>query len=115
MKCLGKSCLYSLSFLLLSVLFITVLGYFNIIKYIEIYKFIIIIASLFIGGYIMGNSVSIKGWLSGLKYSLLFILFSVLITLFFSKFSLKCLMYYFILLVSGVFGGMIGITRKKED
>ena len=98
---------------------ITVLNYFNIITgtTLTISKILICVISLFVGGIVIGRKSSKKGWLEGLKLSLIFL---VLLTIFNylglnSPLKLKNLLYYIIIIVSCVFGSIIGINKKIDN
>lgn len=72
--------------------------------------------SFFVFGYKSGKKASSKGYLEGLKVSGLFLLILLIINIFTSNniFSLTTLIYYLVLLLSGVFGGSIGINKKED-
>lgn len=57
-----------------------------------------------------------KGYLQGIILSSIFILLMVLIKYIFisSTFRISTFIYYVILLISGIFGGMIGINKKPK-
>lgn len=104
--------------LLIFTLFITFFNYFNIIgkKFVSIMEIIIPIATLFVGGFLIGKKSLKKGWLEGIKLGLIFI---VILFLFYilglqSKFELRNLIYYLILIGSSVVGSMLGISKNKE-
>lgn len=119
LKKIGISVLWIIGSLLISTFLITFLNYFNIIsdKIISIFKILIPIISLFIGGYITGKRSKSKGWLEGLKlgfiFSILIIIFNFLA--FDSSFKLKYLLFYLIIIISSILGSMIGINKKKGN
>lgn len=99
----------------ISYLLLTILSYFNIIgnKFLSILEIITILIIMFIGGLLGGKKTNNKGWLEGLKIGLIFSLLLFIINLLFIKdFSLKSIIYYFILSIASTFGGMIGILKK---
>ena len=100
-------------FLLLTIIK-TIFNYFNILNYkiINIIKLLIPIISMFFGGFKIGKNSEKKGWLEGIKISLIISIFFLIITLLLNKFKLKYLLYLVIIIVSGVFGSMIGINKK---
>ena len=65
----------------------------------------------------MGKKSSKKGWLEGLKLSLVFtvllILFNILGLR--NKIELKNILYYVIIIVSCIFGGMLGINKNSSN
>ena len=60
----------------------------------------------------MGKKASKNGWLEGLKISLIIVLFLVIITTILGEFSPKKLTFYLILIISGIFGSILGINTK---
>ena len=58
-----------------------------------------------------------KGYLEGMLLSIIFILSMVLlkIILFNNKTTISTYLYYLILFITGVFGGMVGINKKEEN
>jgi len=114
LKKLLKGFLFTIvSFLLLTFIF-TTLNYFNIIniKVMEICKIIIPLFSLALSGYIMGKGSEKNGWLEGLKIGLIIVLIIVIGNLIFSKLILKDFIFYILLLMGSMLGGMFGINRK---
>ena len=115
LKKLLKGFLFTIiSFLLLTFIF-TILNYFNIIniKIMEVFKIIIPLFSLALGGYIMGKGSEKNGWLEGLKIGLIIVLLILIGNLIFSpKLILKDFIFYILLLMSSMLGGMFGINRK---
>jgi len=105
-----------ISFLFLTFVF-TLLNYFNIIsiKIMEVLKIIIPLFSLALGGYIMGKGAEKNGWLEGLKIGTIITLLIIIGNLIFSpKLILKDFIFYILLIMGAVLGGMFGINRKKE-
>lgn len=104
--------------ILITAFFLTLLYYFNIISsnIYNIFTLIIPIISLLIGSMFLGKKSDKKGWLEGLKLGsitiLLFLCFASII--FKSNFSIKLSIYYIILLLISIVGGMIGINHRKE-
>lgn len=90
---------------------------FNLMK-LETNKIIIIILGailMFIIGIITGKNTNSKGYLKGLLVSVVCIFILVILSLIF-KFSLNInsLIYYIILVISTIFGSMLGINKKKK-
>ena len=117
LKNLGISFIYIMASILLLTLFITIFSYFNIIsdKVTSIFKIIIPIISMLMGGYYMGKKATKKGFFEGLKlgiiFSILLIIFNYLA--FNNSFKLKYILFYLILIITSILGSMIGINRKK--
>ncbi len=110
---------FSLIFLLIGLLFISTLYYFNFfstntISYIRIIYLLIII---FIMSYILGKNTNKNGYLAGMKFGFLhIILFLVLGLLLFKKdLQLRIILYDFIILFTSILGSMIGINKQKKN
>lgn len=119
LKKLGISMIYILSFILGLTFIFTLLNYIGILNNtaINIIKIIIPVISMFIGGFIIGKKTGKKGWLEGLKLSLIFL---IILTLFNylglkSTLSLKVIIYYLILIISTMFGSIVGVNKYKPQ
>lgn len=68
-------------------------------------------------GFKNGIKAQEKGYLAGLRISLVLLFILVIINLIMVRniFNLTTLVYYLILLLTGTFGGMLGISKKKEE
>ena len=118
LKKIGLSLLYIIGIMLASTFLITLLNYFNIIggTTLTISKILILTISLFIGGLITGRRSTKKGWLEGLKLALIFLVILIL----FNYLGLgnapkiKNLLYYSIIIISCIFGSIIGINKRKK-
>ena len=119
LKKLGFSFIYIISSLLILTFIITFLNYFNIIsdKVISIFKILIPIISLFIGGFYIGKNSNSKGYLEGLKLGLIFSLILIIFNYlaFDYSFKLKYLLFYLIIITSSILGSMIGINKNKKQ
>ena len=97
----------------------TALNFFNVIttNTMGIFKMIIPVIALLISGIYLGSKVKNKGWKEGLKLSA----FIILLLLFFhlvwmnETFGMKNILYYAILLISGMVGSMVGINIKRKN
>ena len=98
LKKIGKSFIYMISILLISTIIITLLNYFNIFgsKLMTIFKFVIALVSMFVGGFIIGKNSQEKGWLEGLKLGLIVIVIILIINWLILKndWQIKSLIYY---------------------
>lgn len=112
-----KPFIYILSSIITLTAIVTLLNFFDIFNEttLNISKIIIIIVSLIIGGFLVGKKSPNKGWLAGLKLSLVFIIFILLFNFLALGYfvQLSDLIYYFIIIISTIFGSMIGINTKK--
>ena len=103
-------------FILISLLFVVALNSADIISFktLSIFKIIIILSSMFIGGFLIGKKSSKKGWLEGLKIGLIFIFLLFIFNIILGNgFSFKNMFYDLILCGSCVFGSMLGINKKE--
>lgn len=119
LKNLGISIIYILAFILGLTFIFTLLNYIGLLNntVISIIKIIIPVISMFIGGFVIGKKTGKKGWLEGLKLSLIFL---IILTLFNylglkSNISLKVGIYYLILIISTMFGSIIGVNKHKPN
>lgn len=118
-KDLGISLLFIIGSLLVLTFIMTIFNYFNLFSnnIVSVLKIIIPIVSLFIGGFLIGKKSSKKGWLEGLKLSLIFIIILILFNLLGlgNKIELKNILYYIIIIISCMFGGMLGINKNSSN
>lgn len=119
LKNLGISIIYILAFILgLTFIFslINYIGLFNNTT-MNIIKIIIPVLSMFIGGFVLGKRTGKKGWLEGLKLSLIFLIFLTLFNYLGlkSNISLKVGIYYLILITSTIFGSILGVNKYKPE
>lgn len=100
----------------LTLLLTTTIYYFNLINHqtYNVLKIIFLILSLFINSFILGKHSSRKGYLEGIKLSIPIIIIFLLISLFTNNFKFSLIIYYLIILITSVFGSMVGISTKKE-
>lgn len=119
LKKLGFSFIYIISSILVITFFITLLNYFNIIsdKIISIFKILIPIISLFIGGFYIGRHSNSKGYLEGIKLGTIFSIFLLIFNFlaFSNPFKFKYLLFYLIIIISTILGSMVGINTKKRS
>ncbi len=117
LKKIGISIGITFLLILLLTLMTTTLSYFEIIKgnTTALFKILIPIISIFIGGIITGKKSTQKGWLEGIKQGLIIILLMFIISLILkNKFEFKNTIYYIILITSTTLGSMIGINFKAK-
>ena len=99
-------------------LIVTLLHYINWIgsKTLSVLEIITPLLSLFIGGFIIGKNSKQKGWFEGLKLGGLFLTLLILFQYLGLRihFSVKTILFYILLLVSCVFGSMLGINKKAK-
>ncbi|MEI3529994.1 MAG: TIGR04086 family membrane protein [Bacilli bacterium] len=111
-----KPLLYIFIIIIGSLLILTPLNYYDILNgsITTIFKIIIPIIAFLVGGFILGKNSKKKGWLEGLKLSLVSIIIFILINYigYGEAFRLKSLIFYITLIISSVFGSMVGINKK---
>jgi len=101
------------------VILLTFLYYFNIIpsSVMPYLKLIFPFISMVMGGILIGLNSKEKGWLEGIKLAIFpLVLFFLLSYLGFDiGFNLKMFFYLLILLLSCIFGSILGINKKKSN
>lgn len=109
---------YVFGTILIGLFIFTFLNYFNIIsdKIMNILKIILPVLSLGFGGWYLSKNSNKRGIIEGIKIGLLISIFMLLIALLGlnDKFEWKNLIYYLILIVSSMSGGIIA-KQKKAD
>lgn len=118
LKKLGISFIYIISTILIITFAITVLNYFNIIadNMISIFKILVPIISLFIGGFYIGKKSNKNGYFEGIKLGVFFSLFLIIFNFLAidNSFKLKYLLFYLIIIISSMLGSMVGINKRKR-
>ena len=108
---------YTLLIIITSCIIITILNYFNILNgnILNIISIIVILLSLFVGGFFTGRTANKKGYLEGIKIGGIMIVIVLLLNLlvFKNKFSLINILYYLSLLLMSTIGSMLGIQKRK--
>ncbi len=110
------SFLYILGLIFVLTLVLTVLNYFDVINgnVLNILKIVITILSTFVGGFLVGKNSNEKGYLEGIKLALIYVVFIFLLSIlgFSDKITLNTFLYYAIIILSTMLGGMFGINKK---
>lgn len=117
LKKIGIGFGYIIAISLISVLLLTVLNYFSIIgsKMVVFLEIVIAFISMFIGGFVVGKRSNQKGWLEGLKFGGIFLIFIVILNLILKNdIEIKNIIYYIIILFSTIFGSIIGINKNID-
>ena len=119
LKNVGISFIYIICFLLGLTFISTLFNYINLFgnTFINVLKVIIPIISLFVGGFVIGKRTGKKGWLEGIKLSLIFLAFLTIFNYLAldSSISLKTVIYYIILVIATTFGSRIGVNKFKPE
>lgn len=110
---------YTFSFILfLAIIFVftfflSIFHYFDVFSYqaVAVIKFIILLVSFFGGGFFMSVSATKKGWLEGLKFAFVVSVFLLLFQVLGidKSFRMKDFIFYLVLFMTSILGGMIGI------
>jgi len=111
-----KSTCLILILLLISSIIINTLYYYDIISNnnIKYLKMLLSILSFFIGGIYIGKKSDIKGYINGLKLSLIIISTSFILSLILNNIKVTIIVYYIITTICITFGSMIGINKKEN-
>ena len=102
--------------LLLVLLLLTVLNYYQLLPdgFYSFLKLMALLCTVFIQSFSLGKKTKKKGYLEGIKYGILLILILFLVTVLFSKWQIRTLLYYLLILSTSTLGSMIGISFKKD-
>ena len=112
LKCLLAFIITLLILLLIS----TILYYFDIINYnfVKYFKIFTIIVSSFISGFIRGINSLNKGYINGIKLSVIIVAILFIFSLIVRPFNFDDLIYYIIIILTTTFGAMVGISKKQS-
>ena len=116
LKKLGKALLTTFITLIIGIVIITLLNYFNIIgiNITNISKIIILGLSIFIGSFSLGKMSIKKGYLEGLKFGLLITFILFLLNLIITKnIKIRLIILYIIINITSILGSMFGILKSK--
>lgn len=118
LKKLGKGLLISISTIFILTFIFTLFNYFNIINtsVLNVFKIIIPLFSLALGGFFIGKNTSKNGWLEGIKLGIIIVLFILIGNLIIMKnLNMKDFVFYALLIICSILGSMFGINKKKEE
>ena len=109
----SKSYLMYLILLVIYILIISLIFYFELINYktLSIINYIVNLILFFIVGFKSSSYEHKKGYLNGFLSSSILIVLFLIITLFISKFNTSNLVYYISLICSSIVGGIIGVSK----
>lgn len=109
-----KSYAYLFGLILILTIILSIINYFMVIPT-KIIKLIIPIISILVSTIILGKNTKEKAYIEGLKFSSLYILISIIISLITKNpFNFKLIICYLLLLLTGIIGSMIGINTSKK-
>jgi len=118
LKKYGKRFLWTTISIIISITILTTLYYFNIINptvynYLKVF---ILLLNIFISSYILGKQTERYGYLEGMKFAAIMIIFFLIITLLTNvDIKLRLLLYYLIISITSIFGSMVGISKKDKN
>lgn len=111
--------LYTLAFLVIGTFFTSILYYFNITsdKVNQILIYLIAIIAMFVGSILFAKNNKYKGIISGLLYFVGWFVIMLIMSLlvFKSSFKISGLIYYGVLMIFSVLGGIIGKNYQEEN
>lgn len=110
-----KAMIIVIILLFISSFIINILYYFDIISnnLVKYLKMFLAIFSFFISGVYIGKKSISKGYINGLKLSLIIIILFLILGIIFNNIKLSRIIYYLLIMVSVTFGSMIGISKKE--
>ena len=109
-----KSYLYLFSSIIILTLILSIINYFFTFQT-KLIKILIPIISILISTIILGKNIKQKAYLEGLKFTSIYILLSITISIITKNpFTIKLIISYLSLLLSGIIGSMIGINLLKK-
>ena len=109
-----KSYGYLFGLIIILTIILSILNYFIPFKA-ETIKLIIPIISMLVSSLFLGKSTKEKAYLEGIKFSTIYIIFTIIIKILLkTNFNYKIIIMYITLLITSIIGSMIGINLKKE-
>ena len=110
-----KSYLYLFIIILILTIILSTINYFITFPTKTI-KLLIPIISILVSSIILGKNSKQKAYLEGIKFTSIYIIFTIIISLIFKNpFTLKLILSYLLLLLTGIIGSMIGINLSKKS
>lgn len=107
-----------IAIILISAIFLTILNYFNILNgnILKWIKILIPIIAVLIGSIKIGKNTDKKGYLEGLKFGGIFIIFLIIFNFlaYDNDFNIMSIVFYFLILLSSTLGAMLGINKKNN-
>ena len=111
--------LYTLGIILIGAFLSSILYYFNITsdKLNNILLYLISILGIFTGSVLLSKDIKYKGIINGLLYFIGWFIIMLLLSLIVFKTSIKIndLIYYAVILIFSMLGGIIGKNLKEEN
>ncbi len=111
--------IYTVATITIGTFLLTILYFFNITsdKVNSILTYLVGIIAIFIGSFKLGSILKQKGIISGLIYFFLFfvVMFLTSLLIFNSKLGFNSFIYYIVLLLFSIFGGILGKNKQEEE
>lgn len=103
--------------LLIYLLIASIFYYFEILNYKVIYliSFIVILLIMFIFSFLSSKEIKYKGYINGFLYGLSNVLLMTIISKISSNISSRALIYYILLIVVSISGGILGIQKNLKN
>ena len=101
--------------IVVSNIIVSTLNYFGIINgnTLKVIDLLIPIIAFIYGGFRIGTMSTKKGYLEGLKISLIYTVMATIVNLIFNSIKWYNILYYIILIAITMFSSMIGINKKR--
>ena len=110
-----KSYLYLFTSILILTLILSIINYFYIFPT-KVIKILIPILSILISSIILGKNTKSKAYLEGLKFTSIYVVISIFISILIKNtFSFKLIICYLLQIFTGIIGSMIGINITKRS
>lgn len=111
-----KSFLYTLGIILVCLIFLTILNYFNILNGItlKVFEYVVPFIAIIIGSFLLGKKSSRKGYIEGLKFGSIWLLIYLFINLILKTINLSSIIYFILIIIFSMLGGMFGINKKNN-
>lgn len=115
LKVFFKSILIIIFGLFISSIIINTFYYFDIVSNntVKFMKMFLSIITFFISGLYIGKKSISKGYINGLKLSLIMVFIFLILGLIFNNLKIVIIVYYLIMTTCITFGSMIGISKKE--
>ena len=110
-----KSYLYLFSSIIILTIILSTINYFLTFPT-KVIKIIIPIISILLSSIILGKNTKSKAYLEGIKFTSIYILISIILSIIIKNpFSLKLIICYLLQLISGIISSMIDININKRS
>ena len=117
LKVYGRYLLYLIISIIITTFILTISYYYNLIDD-NTYKFlklITLLLSIFGCSFFLGKKNKKKGLLTGIKFSLFIIFILFVITSLFSKFQIRLILYYIMIISSSCLGSVFGVNKSIKE